>query len=89
MHFTIFILLIVTFQVLLAEFFFSQLFQVLVIFGTSVVRHHGYFRVIRYSFIWKILAGAIFYFIGGGGVFLLILYLTLDGYVCIRSQHAT
>ena len=48
------------------------------IFGTSVVSRYGYFKVVKYSYIWKIIAGGLFLLVGPMNVWMLMLYLTCD-----------
>ncbi|KAK7112207.1 hypothetical protein V1264_011692 [Littorina saxatilis] len=52
---------------------------ILVIFGTPLVGRLGYFRVIRYSFVWKIAGGMIMYFlVGPSNPWLVMLFILLD-----------
>ena len=55
------------------------MFQILVIVGTPVVGYYGYFRIIRYSLVWKIMASLTMYFlIGPSNPWILMLYILLD-----------
>lgn len=52
---------------------------VLVILSTSLVGHFGYFRTIRYNFVWKIVGGlTMYYLIGPGNSWLIMLYILID-----------
>ena len=52
--------------------------QMLVIFGTPFVGYFGYFKVYRYAFMWKLIAGALFYFAGPSSAWLLIAFFLCD-----------
>ena len=60
------------------DYLLATLLQTLVILGTPMVSHFGYSKIIQYSFIWKILAGGLFLFMGSSNPWLLIIYLTFD-----------
>nr|KAG5709737.1 hypothetical protein BaRGS_027762 [Batillaria attramentaria] len=57
----------------------DPLFALLVIFGTPFVGRVGYFRAIRYNFVWKVFGGLAMYFIlGPSNPWLLMLFILLD-----------
>nr|KAG5709739.1 hypothetical protein BaRGS_027764 [Batillaria attramentaria] len=50
----------------------------LVIFGAPFVGQLGYFRVIRYNFVWKVFGGLLMYCYGPSNPWLLMLFILLD-----------
>ena len=62
------------------------LLQMLVIFGTPLVGRLGYFRIIRYNFVWKLISGLTMYFlIGPSNAWLIMLFLILDRCIFVFS----
>ncbi|XP_076459405.1 transmembrane protein 180-like [Babylonia areolata] len=52
---------------------------ILVILGTPLVGHLGYFHTIRYNFVWKIVGGLTMYLlIGPGNSWIIMLYMLID-----------
>ncbi|KAL8584926.1 hypothetical protein ACOMHN_043563 [Nucella lapillus] len=52
---------------------------ILVILSTPLVGHFGYFRTIRYNFVWKIVGGLTMYFlIGRGNSWMIMVYILID-----------
>ena len=55
------------------------LLQILVILGTPLVGRLGYFRIIRYNFLWKFAGGITMYFlIGPSNPWFIMLFILLD-----------
>lgn len=50
----------------------------LVIFGTPLIGRIGYFRAIRYNFVWKVFGGLTMYFLGPSNPWLVMLFILLD-----------